>query len=450
MLKPELQGVELEKHLLALDRQHVWHPFTRVDAADPLVIASGEGAVLRTADGRRIIDAISSWWVNLFGHGNPLIAAAIARQASELEHVIFAGCTHEPAIRVAEQLAAMLPGDLNRVFFSDNGSTSVEVALKLAWQHWQNVDEPQRQRIMVFDGGYHGDTVGAMSVGVSSGFFDAWKRQLVPCDVMPYPATWMDDEKVELRESAALETIDNFLDQHDNEVAAMILEPLVQGASGMRMARASFIAAVVERLRAHNVLVIFDEIMTGFGRTGTRFACEQVGTIPDMICLSKGLTGGFLPLSVTVVSERVHQSFQGTDPSAMFCHGHSYTANPLGCAAALATFELLNRTETTATWKRIEMGHDAGIRAVAKIDGVVRCRIQGTIAALELQVDDPGYQSQVGRRLSAWFRNQHKKPESVLIRPLGNVVYLLPPYCITDRQLELAWQTIAEAIVENR
>ena len=450
MLNPELQGVDLEKRLIALDRQHVWHPFTRADAPEPMVIASGEGAILRTADGRQIIDAISSWWVNLFGHGNPQIAEAIARQASALEHVIFAGFTHEPAIRVAEQLATMLPGDLNRVFFSDNGSTSVEVALKIAWQYWQNIDQPQRQRVMVFDGGYHGDTVGAMSVGISSGFFEAWKRQLVPCDVMPYPDTWTGDEEVDSREDAALASIDNFLDQQGNEVAAMILEPLVQGASGMRMARASFIAAVVERLRARDVLVIFDEIMTGFGRTGTRFACEQVGTAPDMICLSKGLTGGFLPMSVTVVSDRLHQSFQGTEPSAMFCHGHSYTANPLGCAAALATFELLNRPVTTANWKRIEAAHEAGIQSVSEIKGVVRCRIRGTIAALELQVDDPGYQLQIGRKLSAWFRNQHQRPESVLIRPLGNVIYLLPPYCITDRQLELAWQTIAEAIVENR
>ena len=228
MLKSDSQAPDRQKRLLALERRHVWHPFTRADSPEPFVIASGSGAVLRTTDGRQIIDAISSWWVNLFGHGNPHIADAISSQARELEHVIFAGFTHEPAIRVAEQLATMLPGDLNRVFFSDNGSTSVEVALKVAWQYWQIIDQPQRRRVMVFDGGYHGDTVGAMSVGVSSGFFDAWKRQLVPCDVMPYPATWIDDAEVDSREAAALAKIDDFLIQHGHEVAAMILEPLVQ------------------------------------------------------------------------------------------------------------------------------------------------------------------------------------------------------------------------------
>ncbi len=448
MLNLESQAGDQQKRLLALDRRHIWHPYTRADAAEPLVIASGSGAVLRTADGRQIIDAISSWWVNLFGHGNPRIAEAIARQASELEHVIFAGYTHEPAIRVAEQLAAMLPGDLNRVFFSDNGSTSVEVALKIAWQYWQNIGMPQRQRIMVFDGGYHGDTLGAMSVGASSNFFEAWKRQLVPCDVMPYPATWIDDADVDSHEAASLAKIDEFLDRHGNEVAAMILEPLVQGASGMRMARASFIATVVERLRAFDVLVIFDEVMTGFGRTGTRFACEQVGVAPDMICLSKGLTGGFLPMSVTVVSDRLHETFQGVDPALMFCHGHSYTANPLGCAAALATFGLLNQPDTTESWKRIETAHRTGIQNVLSVEGVVCGRVLGTIAAMELQVDDPGYQSQIGRKLSAWFRKQNENPESVLVRPLGNVIYLLPPYCITDQQLELAWQAINDAVHE--
>ena len=218
----------------------------------------------------------------------------------------------------------------------------------------------------------------------------------------------------------------------------------------MRIVRPAFASAVVERLRARDILVIFDEIMTGFGRTGSRFACEQVGITPDMICLSKGLTGGFLPMSVTVVSDRLYETFQGSDPSLMFCHGHSYTGNPLGCAAALATFELLNQAETAKSWKRIETAHRIGIQRVGAVEGVVRSRIQGTIAAVELQVDDSGYQSQIGGKLSAWFRKQHEKPKSVLVRPLGNVIYLLPPYCIADEQLEMAWQAITDAVLENR
>jgi adenosylmethionine-8-amino-7-oxononanoate aminotransferase len=438
-----------QERWLRLDRHHIWHPFTGSGGPSaPLLIASGQGAVLRTNDGREIIDGISSWWVNLFGHAHPQIASAVARQAQLLEQVIFAGFTHEPAIQLAERLAALLPEDLNRVFFSDNGSTSVEVALKLAWQYWQNVGQSRRQRIMAFEGGYHGDTLGAMSAGVSSGFFDAWQRQLLPCEVMPYPATWQGDCEVDTREAAALAAIDGFLEQQGDEVAAMILEPLVQGASGMRIARATFVAAVVQRLRDHGVLVIFDEVMTGFGRTGSRFALEQVGVAPDMICLSKGLTGGFLPMSVTVVKDRIFESFQGGPSAAMFCHGHSYTANPLGCAAALASLDLLGQPETSIAWQQIESAHRAGLQAIQSEVAGVRCRVLGTIAAVELPASDPGYQSATGRRIAAWFRQRHQQPQSVLVRPLGNVVYLLPPYCIDDQQLEFAWQEILRAVQE--
>lgn len=436
-----------DRKLDELDARYIWHPFTRPGGGSkPLLIASGAGAVLRTADGREIIDAISSWWVNLFGHAQPEIAAAIARQASELEQVIFAGYTHEPAIRLAESLCAIAPKNLQKVFFSDDGSTAIEVALKLAWQYWQINGEPDRQRIIVFEGGYHGDTIGAMSAGVSSGFFEAWRQQLVPCDVMPWPATWDGDTAVEGREKEALDQLDQFLSRHGQHTAAMIVEPLVQGASGMRFVRPGFIAEATRRIRQTGALVIFDEIMTGFGRTGTCFALEQTGGVPDLLCLSKGLTGGFLPMSVTLVDDRVYEAFHGDDSRVLFSHGHSYTANPLGCAAALASLKLLQQESTVEAWRRIEEGHRAGMKSLDGLPGVSRRRIRGTIAALDLAADDSGYHSAIGQRLGRWFRERHQQPRSALLRPLGNVVYLLPPYCITDDELAFVYEELAAGI----
>jgi adenosylmethionine---8-amino-7-oxononanoate aminotransferase len=438
-----------DQELDKLDARHVWHPFTRKGRDDKaLLIASGSRAILRTSDGREIVDAISSWWVNLFGHGQPDIAGAIARQASELEQVIFAGYTHEPAIRLAEALCAIAPPGLQKVFFSDDGSTAVEVALKLAWQYWQVNDEPDRQRIVVFEGGYHGDTIGAMSAGNSSGFFEAWRRQLVPCDVLPWPATWDDDPDADARERDALDQLDLFLSQHGRQTAAMLVEPLVQGASGMRFVRPTFIAKVVRRVRQAGALVIFDEIMTGFGRTGTCFALEQTGVAPDMLCLSKGLTGGFLPMSVTLVHNQVFDAFHRDESPVMFAHGHSYTANPLGCAAALASLKLLQQASTAEAWQRIEAGHRAGMRSLDGLPAVSRRRVRGTIAALDLAANDAGYHSAIGQRLAIWFRERHRQPRSALLRPLGNVVYVLPPYCISDEQLAFVYSELATALQE--
>ncbi len=432
--------------LLAADRRHVWHPFSRFrDQDDPIVIASGQGAVLRTMQGREILDCISSWWVNLYGHGHPHIAEAIYRQASQLEQVIFAGFTHEPAIRLSTALAELLPGTLNRVFFSDNGSTSVEVALKMAAQYWQNLGQ-DRQRVMVFEGGYHGDTVGAMSVGVSSGFFDVWKKWLIDVDVMPFPETWIDDADCPAKEIQALAEVDRFLEQHAQDVVAMILEPLVQGAAGMRMCRPEFLNAIVQRLQRHDVLVILDEVMTGFGRTGQRFACQVAGLQPDLICLSKGLTGGFMPMGITVASDRIFDSFGSGEKSRMFCHGHSYTANPLGCAAALASLELLQNAETEHNWGRIEEAHRRGLQQLTDRPNATRCRLTGTIAALDVAVEEAGYQSPLVDRLKSLFWKADREELGYLIRPLGNVVYLMPPYCMTNQQIDDAWQVIASAL----
>ncbi|MGI9517015.1 MAG: adenosylmethionine--8-amino-7-oxononanoate transaminase [Pirellulaceae bacterium] len=432
--------------LIQRDRRHVWHPFSYPSStSDPIVIESANGAMLHTVDGRELLDCISSWWVNLFGHAHPRIAAAISEQAQRLEQVIFAGFTHEPAVQLADSLATLLPGDLNRVFFSDDGSTSVEVAWKIAIQYWQNLGQTTRRRLMAFDGGYHGDTLGAMSVGASSGFFEPWRRWMIDVDVIPFADTWHGDVEIETREAAALATLDQFLEQHGDEVAAMIMEPLVQGAAGMRMCRPQFVVDVIERLRQHDVLVIFDEVMTGFGRTGENFACDVADVQPDLICLSKGVTGGFLPLGVTVASDRIYESFTGDQP-VMFCHGHSYTANPLGCAAANASLELLQLPETRRAWDAIAAAHQDGLQQVSRHPCATRLRQRGTIAAMDISVDDPGYSSTVGDQLKQWFWEPHESIPDVLIRPLGNVIYLMPPYCMTEQQLKTAWIAIDRAL----
>lgn len=421
------------------DARHVWHPFTQMQTAPPpIAIASARGASLYTEDGREILDLISSWWVTLHGHAEPSIAEAIARQAGRLEQVIFAGFTHEPATSLAARLTAELPGDLNRVFFSDDGSTSVEVALKLALQFWRNRGE-HRPRILALEGGYHGDTFGAMAAGASSGFFRAFDEHLFDVTHLPFPETWANDPDVERKEAEALAALDQALADHGSATAALIAEPLLQGASGMRMCRDEFVRAVSERLRAANVLLILDEVMTGFGRTGSTFACGRAGVTPDLICLSKGLTGGFVPMSVTVCRDGIYDAFLDSDFERAFAHGHSFTANPIGCAAALASLDLTLDPATQLRWGSIEGVHRERIAGLQ--DDVLHARICGTVAALDLPSEQSGYGAPEGPRLKEYFLEQ-----GVLIRPLGNVIYLLPPYCVTDEQLHRGWDAVDGAV----
>jgi len=428
--------------LLALDRRHVWHPFTQAKTApDSVLIRSGKGAVVYGADGKEYLDLVSSWWVNLHGHAHPYIADAIAEQAHKLEQVIFAGLTHEPAVRLAQRLTSLLPGDLNRVFYSDNGSTAVEVALKLALQYWRNLGRPERRRYLAFEGGYHGDTVGAMSVGVSSGFFAPFEDLLFEVDVLPFPETWEGDAAVAEKEARCLSALEAYLDRRGDETAAVIIEPLVQGAGGMRMCRAEFLQALVQKLRAAGVLVIFDEVMTGFGRTGDLFACLSAGVTPDLICLSKGLTAGFLPLAATVCRDPIYEAFLDTGFDKAFAHGHSFTANPLGCAAGLASLDLLMKEETRARIAAIEARHRKHMARLAHHPKVTRPRVTGTIAALNVGVEDSGYAAAIGPRLKAFFLEN-----GLLLRPLGEVIYFLPPYCISDSQLDRSYDTLERAL----
>ena len=426
-----------------LDRQHVWHPFTQAQTApDPIPITSAKGIRLYAEDGREFLDLISSWWVNLHGHAHPTIAAAIAKQAHTLEQVIFAGFTHQPAAQLAHELVQRLPAGLTRVFFSDDGSTAVEVALKMALQYWRNQGEAQRTRFLAFEGGYHGDTVGAMSVGRGSDFFSTYGSLLFEVGLLPYPQTWDGDADVVSKEQAALAALDAYLAQHGETLAGVIIEPLVQGAAGMRMCRPEFLQQLAAKLRAAGILLIFDEVMTGFGRTGAMFAAIKAQVMPDLICLSKGLTAGFLPMSVTVASEAIYAAFLGENFDRALIHGHSFTANPLGCAAALASLQVFEDEQTLAKLPQIEAWHRQGLAQLAGHPAVQHVRVTGTIAAFDVVTADAGYTSAVGAKLKAFFHER-----GLLLRPLGNVVYLLPPYCVTQDELALAYQTIGEALI---
>lgn len=408
---------------------HIWYPFSQAKTAlEPLKVKAAQGVWLELEDGRRILDCISSWWVNLYGHAHPKIAQAIFHQAQQLEHVIFAGFTHDPAEQLAEQLSALLPGNLNRVFFSDDGSTAVEVALKMAYQYWVNLGQ-KRSTFIAFEGSYHGDTFGAMSVGWRSPFSQAFSDLLFKVEFLPFPATHLQDQDVSLRESLVISKLESCLSQHSDRYAAIIIEPLVQGAGGMRICRPAFIQQLRRISQQFNVLLIFDEVMTGFGRTGAVFASDRAGVVPDIICLSKGITGGFLPLAVTVCTETIYNAFYSEDADKALYHGHSYTANPLGCAAALASLALL--AEFKPAFEGLEAKHLRHFPALQALPQVEKLRVMGTIAALDLVTPDtPGYFNQIAPRFRQAAINQ-----GLLLRPLGNVVYLMPPYCISDTEL---------------
>ncbi|HLU03480.1 MAG TPA: adenosylmethionine--8-amino-7-oxononanoate transaminase [Advenella sp.] len=424
-----------DRTLAQRDKALVWHPFTQEHTAAPrLPISHGRGPWLYDTDNRAYLDLVSSWWVNLFGHGCPHIAQRIAAQATRLEHVLFAGCTHEPAVQLCEALNAMLPSQLGKYFFSDNGSTAVEVALKMAHQYWKNAHGQQRKLFIGFEGGYHGDTVGAMSVGAHCGYHDQFRSLFFETVAIPFPATWWDDQEVQAREQAALATLEAALVRHAGQVAAMIMEPLVQGAAGMRMCRPQFVARACALARKHDTLVIFDEVMTGFGRTGTRFAFEQTGVVPDFLCVSKGITGGFLPLALTITGEHIYEAFLSERADRAFSHGHSYTANPLACAAAVAAMDLLVTDETARALQVLPQSHHEGLqRLQQRVPAILRPRVTGTVAAFDLP---PSY------RYSAGQLHQRFLEKGLLIRPIGQTIYVLPPYIVTAAQLQAAYETM--------
>ena len=403
----------------------IWHPFTQHGLGEPIpTVVRTEGAALFTRDGRRIVDAISSWWVTTHGHRTPRIMAAIADAAARMDQIIFAGWSHEAAEAVAAGLLRLMPAALTRVFFSDSGSTAVEVALKMALGYWLNRGEP-RHRILVLEHGYHGDTIGAMSVGARGVFNQAYAPLLFDVATIPFPVAGAEQATLDALEAACREA-----------PAALIVEPLIVGAGGML----TYPAWVLSEMRAicarHDVLFVADEVMTGWGRTGTLLACEQAGVVPDILCLSKGLTGGAVPLAVTMASEPIYAAHLSEDRARMFFHSSSYTANPIACAAAA----------NIAIWEEepvLARVADLGARKAARLaglSGVREARALGTITAVELGREGADYLSALGPRLLAFFGAR-----DLLLRPLGNTVYVMPPYCIDDADLDAIYAAIGEA-----
>ena len=411
------------------DLDNIWHPFSPLGGREPLMIKKAKGVYLHTPDGRKIIDAISSWWVNIHGHAHPKIAKAVGKQAKRLEQVIFAGFAHEPAAQLSKTLMKILPKNQSKIFFSDDGSTSVEVALKLAIQYWHNKGI-RRKELIAIEGAYHGDTFGSMSLGDRGVFSMPFFNYLFEVKFVPFP------------KGNGQNTIDAMKEAVTENTVAFIFEPLVQGASGMRMYSHEVLDQLMGIVRERGALCIADEVMTGFGRTGKIFATDFLERPPDLICLSKGITGGFLPMGVTSASKEIVGAFTEDEVNKTFFHGHSYTANPIACAAANANMGLLLKKKTQENINRIARRHHAFIERFARPDFVVDVRMTGTILAVELRVDDPGYVSKVKEQVYDYFL-----AKNLLLRPLGNVIYIIPPYIISNGELEMLYSAIEEFIV---
>lgn len=415
--------MQKKSSLVQRDQAVVWHPFTQMKTAEaPIAITKGKGALLWDEDGKEYIDAIASWWMNLHGHSHPNFAAALKQQAEQLEHVIFANFTHEPAVQIAEKVLSKLPDNQARFFFSDNGSTAVEVGLKMCFQYWHNIGNP-KTKIIAFEGAYHGDTFGAMSVGGRSAFSAPFAPYLF--DVLfvepPLPG----------QEAKSLAAFEQLLDQHQGEIAGFIFEPLVQGSAGMRIYEAAALDPFLAHCKSEDILIIADEVMVGFGRTGSWWASDFLAHDPDIFCLSKGLTGGTMALGATTCSDRIFQAFWSDDKYKTLFHGHSCTGNPLACAVALASFELTNSEKTWEQIRWIEQQHKAFGQQIIGHPKVSNMRQKGVVWAFDLQTpDSTSYFNNIRDEIWQFFIQR-----GLLLRPLGNTVYVLPPYCITEEQM---------------
>jgi adenosylmethionine---8-amino-7-oxononanoate aminotransferase len=407
----------------------IWHPFTQ-HAVQPesTLISRGEGAWLEAADGRRIFDAISSWWVVTHGHCHPHIVQAIKSQVERLDQVIFAGFTHEPAEELARHLIAITPPELEYVFFSDSGSTSVEVALKMALGFWRHRGE-NRSRILALEGAYHGDTIGGMSVGARGVFNAPYGPLLFDVDRVPFPSAG--------REQATLDALNTAC--RNGGVAALIVEPLILGAGGMLIYPPWVLAEMKRICQTHGALFIADEVMTGWGRTGTLFACEQAGVTPDIGCYSKGLTGGSLPLAVTLCRAAIFEAHYSTDRTRTFFHSSSYTANPIACAAAVANLEIWKSEPVMERIARVTALQSERLDRFRDDRRFANVRQIGTIAALDIVAGDAGYMANIGPHLYQSFRGR-----DLLVRPLGNTIYVMPPYCSGASELNLVYEAIGE------
>ncbi|ASU34292.1 adenosylmethionine--8-amino-7-oxononanoate transaminase [Mucilaginibacter xinganensis] len=418
--------------LVDRDLKVIWHPYTQMKTAlPPIPIVRGEGACLYDESGKKYIDAVSSWWVNIHGHAHPHIAKKVSEQLNKLEHVIFAGFTHEGAVALAERLLTLLPGNQQKAFYSDNGSTAIEVAIKMCLQYWHNKGEG-RTKILAFKNAYHGDTFGAMAVSGRSAFTAAFDSLL------------FEVEFIDLPNKENIAELKSQISGLKSELACFIFEPLVQGAGGMLMYEAQYLDELMKHCRNEAVLMIDDEVFTGFGRTGKSFACYHVTEQPDIMCFSKGLTGGTMALGMTTCSQQIYDAFLSDDRLKTLFHGHSFTANPIACAAALASMDLFMEPATQSNINRISTSHKAFLDKIKHHPKVKTVRQTGTIVALEWETgNDTSYFSSLRDTLYQYFLNA-----GIILRPLGNIIYILPPYCITDTELSYIYSKIMQALEE--
>ncbi|MBB6109632.1 adenosylmethionine-8-amino-7-oxononanoate aminotransferase [Mucilaginibacter lappiensis] len=419
-------------NLTERDLKVIWHPYTQMKtAAPPIGIVRGEGAGLFDEEGKKYIDAVSSWWVNIHGHAHPYIAKKVSEQLLKLEHVIFAGFTHEGAVELAERLLAILPDNQQKAFYSDNGSTAIEVAIKMCLQYWLNKGD-QRTRIMAFKNAYHGDTFGAMAVSGRSAFTAAFDSLL------------FEVEFIDLPNKDNIESLKSQISNLKSELACFIFEPLIQGSAGMIMYEAEYLNKLMAHCKQENVLMIDDEVFTGFGRTGKRFACDHVQVQPDIMCFSKGLTGGTMALGLTTCTQQIYDAFLSDDKLKTLFHGHSFTANPVAIASALASLDLFLEPATVANMQRIETSHQQFAAKIKHHPKIKTIRQTGTIIAMEWETgDNTSYFSSLRDKLYQYFL-----AEGIILRPLGNVIYILPPYCITDAELGYVYSKIEQALEE--
>ncbi len=419
-------------NLTERDQNHLWHPYTQHKTSKPpIAIVRGEGALLWDENGKEYIDAIASWWVNPFGHSNTIIAEAIYKQLTTLEHVLFGGFTHEPAVLLSEKLMEILPKNQQKLFFSDNGSTAVEVAIKVALQYFYNNGE-QKTTIIAFENAFHGDTFAAMAASGISFFTEAFKGMLIDVIRIPVPIKGQEEASF----NALAEAIKN------NICAGFIFEPLVQGAAGMVMYSPEILDKLILFCNKNNVLTIADEVMTGFGKTGKTFACDYLNNKPDIMCLSKALTGGTIPMAITTFTQKIFDAFYDDDINKALFHGHTFTANPTGCAAALASLSLLQTPEMQDNIIRVNKSHLDFQEHIKTHPKVATTRVFGVIFALEIKTESSeSYYGTMRNKLYDFFIEN-----GIILRPVGNIVYILPPYIITDEQLQKVYEVVKKAL----
>ena len=421
----------------------VWHPYTKFSAlaAGPLPeIVKGEGVHLFDAAGRRYLDAVSSWWACSLGHGHPDVVAAIQRQAATLQHSILGNLSHPRATELASRIAALMPTPDRHVLFASDGASAVEASLKIALQYWHNRGSPERRRFAYLEDAYHGDTLGAVSVGYLEGFHKPFEPILFPAFELPVPHSAD-------AEAACLEQIRRVFDAHGHELAALIVEPLLQGAAGMKMYSADHLRHLAELCRAHGVLLIVDEIATGFGRTGRMFAFEHAGIDPDIVCLGKSLSAGYLPISATIVRDAIYDTFSDKPVDHSFYHGHTFCGNPIAAAAALAALDVYERIDIAGQARRIERVFREMLEPLAKLSQVKEVRILGAMAAVELNGESqPNAAATEDGMPAAQLVRRRMLDAGILIRPLGNVVYLMPPLTTPDDILTFLCRTLAHAL----